>query len=55
MVSDEEEAEVVVVGMGLPMGTLLVYDRRRGIAVGLEGLELSTSVDVEQPEYSGLG
>ena len=55
-VSGDDDADVVVAGAGIPIGTLLVYDLRRGIsALGLCGLELGTSVDVEHPEYSGLG
>jgi hypothetical protein len=46
MVSVDDEADVVV-GIGIPTGTLLVYGLRLGAAVSLWGLELSTSAEVE--------
>lgn len=55
IVSEDEDAVAVVGGTGIPMGTLLVYDRRRGNAVALCGLELRTSVELELAPYSGFG
>ena len=55
MVSVDEDAEAVVVGTGIPTGTLFVYDRRRGKVVALCGLELSTSAELDEAPYSGFG
>jgi len=55
IVSADEDAEPVAVGTGMPRGTLLVYDRRRGNGVALCGLELSTSAELEAAPYSGFG
>jgi hypothetical protein len=45
--------------MGIPMGTLFVYDRRRGMAASIGELcgllEPWASVEVEVAKYSGFG